>query len=912
MWRVLPALLLGCAPSPQRVFERDVVPILERSCLASTCHGVAPGAEASGDVIAWDTLMIRVDAAGRVVDPAAAREAALRAVNTVEDPAFSTLLRKPLPGVYGGLPHFGGANFHGPSDPALRAIAAWIATEPRGGEDPTPLDRTEQRFADEVEPILVGLGCATGGCHGLDAAVPFRLDPGLAGAIPIAATRANLATARAMIAADSVPERARLLRKVLPLHDGGIAHKPGNATFLTGLADPRAKVLVDWICDEREARSGADCRAAPTGVVYVRGPVPPSLPFDLDTPFAPTELWLADLDPSLHVTARHRLAAELDGADLREPAVDEVGERVVFAARITPDVGHELWELHLPTGELRPLTAGSGPLPGGGVATWRDPTWGPDGRVWAVSTREGLAADRGLHLDSELFAIDPDSGAIERHSWTPHAERHPTFLRSGTEEGGELCFTALRDAVAGQDRAHPFRFPLGLDTEYHQHFGITPPEDAFLDLRELADGRYAAVVGDLGGSFAAGQLGVIDRNQGPELASEQAALPRYVPPLSRIDVASGSTGRVARAWRDPVGLPDGTLLAAVARDVDLEGVEPPDFGLAHVVLHEAPDGSGATLDRWSVLVDDPGVAESDPQPIYRRSPVPDGPWSWDPTSDRARLVHQGWPTIDALLGRLEPAGVKVGADAVAVRIVEPIPLTPAQRAGASLGRHGPARILAEVPLAADGTFHVDLPANTAIRLVGIDADGLAVGHPHNRWFDLHPGQTVKQGIQPDDYASRCAACHGALDGDPDHVFVEPDVMTTASLTLARYRNGDPRRPLDPVSIGDDTAITVDFVRDLQPILDGACLGCHEADPDLPRLDGEVTDGFSAAYASLLPFVDEPGARSDRSPLLELLLGRELDAPGAAPAVPHAALDPDDVRTLARWIDLGATWRGGSP
>lgn len=974
---LLAGLLGGCdgPASPRERFAQDVAPVLEARCAATVCHGVGPDAEARGEVVDWGRLFFRVDARGRIADLDAAYAATKRAIVTDEDADFSSLLRKPLPAAWGGLPHHGGDNFTSPDDPAYRAVRGWIESETGGGEDEPPLDEGEALFAETVQPALVSAMCTNANCHGPEAAVPFRLDPGIGGRFSRAATRANYESALAMLSLDGDPLQSRLLRKALPLHDGGIAHKGGNG-LLTGRAtDPRVENIRRWACAERRARLGPPCHppgGTPiAGFLFVRGPVAPRDTFDLDAFVPGSDLWFARVnDASLIPVEVTNLTARFhdEPADIRDPAVDPTGRKVAFAMRLSAEGGHDLYELDLVTLELRRLTDDAGPLPDGGVRTYRDPTYGPRGHVWFVSTRAGVLADGGDVLDAELYELDPDTGAITRRTWTPHVERKPVFLVHGEENGGEVAFTALREAVPAAPLAHPFRFPPDLKTEYHQHFGITPPEDLFHDLRELPDGRYVVTLGDLDGVWRAGRLGIVDRNFGPEipaalgetppggpqyathavpgppgwhtLADGPPGLPFYAPPLTRLDPEAADAGITHGLYRDPAPLPDGRLLVAYApQTVDLsDPLAEFDLRIEVLTLAEAVDGSGPRIADRAVLVDAPGVADRDPEPVYVRRPAPVAEEdAWDPAADTGLLLHNGLPLIDALLASLPPAGRKVVRDDFRyVRLVEALPARPADRrpipswqtlgrdteaSTVGLGRRGAARILAELPLAPDGTFQVEVPAGVPFRIQGLDADRMALGAMHNRWFYVAPGQRLVQGASPREYPQRCAACHGALDGDPAHAFVVPDVLTTASLTLGRYADQDPRRPLPAPRAGDETRIEVDFQADVRPILDRACAtdGCHAGSAPAAglRLDATPTRWFDVAYEGLLAggrYVDYLVGSARRSYLIEKLTGRELDAPRAldTPGVPHPAPDglpAEDLLTLVRWIDLGATWRG---
>lgn len=935
-------LLGGCTPdgSAFEAFRRDVVPVLEQRCASTTCHGVALDAEAAGQSIDPAQLSFRVDGAGHIVDLEEAYRTAKRAIDTVEDPEFSSLLRKPLALALGGVPHLGGHAFWSKTDPAFLAVRRWIGAERGGGEDPAPLTPEEQLFARTVQPVLVEASCLTPRCHGdASGGTPFRLDGGYAGKFPISATRHNHEQALAAVSLDGPPRLSRLLRKSLPL-GVGIVHKGGNGDPFAGNPGSPLAAIEAWICAE-QARVGLACDRSTgdvRGFVYVRGPAPAVRHvFDLDTFHPGTDLFYASLPtkgPGENLTAK----LHPDGpADIRDPAVSRDGRRVAFAMRTKPGEGHRIWVLDLATREARPLT--SGPADGARF-TDRDPTFGPDDGVWFASTRAGTVAARGILPDAELWSADK-AGLLRRWTFTPHVERKPVFFDLGHEAGRQLSFSALRDGVPGRERAHVFRFPLDLSTEYHQHFGITPKQTLHFDMRELPDGRYVGVTSDLPAIFQGGSLSVIDRNLGPEInegsVSKVAALESYVAPMT---ILTGDG-----FYRDPAPLPDGRILVA-HQPGPFDGTDPgaafaPRIEL--LTLEERPDGSGPRIAHSEVLLVEPGVALTDPEPVVLRAPVRAAAAPpVDPTPD-ALFRHQGLPMIDGLLQNLAPSGVKVpNAEIAWVRLIEHLPMTPADRISTPLADHpdasttgfgpqGPARILAELPLAADGSFYARVPAGAAFRVQALDAARMAIGAHHDRWFYALGGQVLNQGISASSgtgrYGASCAACHGNADGTAGPANMEsPDLLTGASLTASRFARQHPRHPLPPVSTGPATRISVDFTRDVQPLLERRCVRCHGVS-SAGGLDLRATPigAVSVAYASLLQagwgsgggrrYVDASTGRARNSFLVEWVLGRELDAPRPLPLplTPHPAdgpLSAEEVLTLVRWIDLGATFVGG--
>ncbi len=926
-------MLVACGPmDAQESFELEVVPVFEASCASTTCHGVAADAEASGQVIAWDTFVFEVDG-GRIVDSEQAREAARRAINTVEDPAFSSLLRKPLSVEQGGLPHYGYANFTGPEDPVYQAVARWIEREDHGGEDPEPLDELEQQFADTVQPALVEGTCLSSGCHGLGAGgVPYALDVGYGGAFSIEATRHNYEESLEQLSLHGFPDQSRLLRKSQAM-DRGVAHKGTNFDFFT---DAGEHAIREWACAERLARTGQGCAVGlpMSGLVFVGGPVEPEHAFELEGYVPGSDLYLATVGEQ-GVTALENLTEELheQPADVRDPAVSPDGSELLFTMRRQDDEGHSLYWMDLATREVTRLTDAPG--------SDRDPTWGAGRTIWFVSTRRGLLDDSGQRADADLFSLDLDTGALRRWTSTPHTERKPGWYDIGPN-GGEISVSTLREVVPGEARAHPFRFPPNLSTEYHQHFGVSPGPDLFYDMRETADGRYVAIVGDLANAWPAGQLGVVDRNLGPEINDgAEPAFQLYLPPLTLMDEDSSPWG--GTAWRDPAPLADGRLLAAAsAEPVDLSDPEAtPRFRIELVGFTEALDGSGPVMTEREVLVELEGLSAFDPEPIWHHAPHR-SEGQHQPEGDTGLFLHHGLPLVDALLGALAPSGARLPRhDIVGVRLVEALPTTWLDRTplapeetrhgqleatSAGLVRHPPARILAEIPLAADGSFTARVPADVPFRLQALDQDGMAIGTMHNRWYEVAAGQVVIQGLTvqhgSERYGSLCASCHGNLDGDDGApALAEPDIMTGASLTLSRYENQDPRRPIEPEPVGDDL-LEVDFVRDVQPVLVERCSSCHG--PPSPAgglsLTATSTLWFSDAYESLLApgersgggfdYVDGDAGMASNSLLVEVLSGEELSAPGSFDGPDHVEhLSGEELLLVIRWVDLGATWEG---
>ena len=109
----------------------------------------------------------------------------------------------------------------------------------------------------------------------------------------------------------------------------------------------------------------------------------------------------------------------------------------------------------------------------------------------------------------------------------------------------------------------------------------------------------------------------------------------------------------------------------------------------------------------------------------------------------------------------------------------------------------------------------------------------------------------------------------------------------------------------PLAVGAETP---DFVRDIRPLLDRSCAGCHSGEGAKSglRLDirAEAFRGGDGHGAAIVP------GKAAESQLLRFARGDEpeMQMPPADANVPR--LSADEVTLLAAWIDAGALWPEG--
>ena len=928
--------------SGRAFYDQNVQPLLESQCAQPGCHGV-PDGEDHGDLFGGRFLGLPIDAEGRVAGADRADRGYASAklfINPYEaDARYSSLVRKVLARALGGDVHDGPVSFENLDDPGYRTLTEWIAMETGGGEgiEAGDLNGLERLFGDTVMPVLIKRRCLTGNCHGPNALLSTLRQKRAFGEVLAAdRVRSNRNNARKFISLDGPATVSRLLLKGLPIAAGGILHKGGNDNFFRGFDDPDVQAIRGWI--EAEAKVEMGSPPVVSGMLFVRGPAEPRPAFDVTTPHWGSDILFADITnpdaPTVNLTAAHH-----DGpADVRDPALDHDALRVAFAMRRGVEDAMNLYEMDLDGGALRQLTFDT-VRADGFVPVNVQPTYGPDGHIYFASTRSGELGDRGLRPNTDIYEIDPECCEVRRRTYGPNQEVRPSFLRYGGV-GGELAFTSTR-RFGDVFNAPVFRFPPGLASEYHVHFGTQRDGEMLLGIRDTPFGLHLVTSLPVGSAWGGGRLAAIDRNFGPDITDEarvgEATLPRFAHTLTYL--ADAERG----LYRDAVPLPDGRLLAA--RSLGAVDITDPganvDYGIVFIDLGRSTEGRLLIADE-TTLVDAPGLADLSPVPVVRRARAPTKGHHTDYSSETGTINMFNFPLLQALVEVLEPRARTLREDLRYVRIVAAHPLTAEQMAPVDPGEvrngdpasnrmtngvHDPVAVLGTVPLGRDGSFYVEIPANLAVRFQALNEDKMAVGAQHERWVFANPGEELFHSTHIDVYASRCAGCHGAIGDTPTDALVpEPDAVTGASVSHSTHQDANALRPLEPILVGVDAARRpTSFVTDVQPILDQSCAvaGCHAGQAPAARLSltSTPTTHYNDAYESLLAVdpdggqrhVDERGARAISSQLVARIYGRQLEAPrdpnGQCPPAGSdvAPLTEEERLRFVEWIDLGATF-----
>ncbi len=956
----------------QRFFGDEVLPVLERNgCFTASCHGGA----VFNDLKLTEPLPRKTPEDPLRLSPAmiaANRLAALgdvsRFVNLGGDLRRSRLLVKNLPIAEGGV-HQRGGNiqfFEDLQDPDVQILLAWMrleraelltrltaADQPIAAADPGRVQgvaflrsprAVPRRFfdLDRFHPGTRLLVLPEG------ADAPIDLLPGSEGELQGFDVRYD---GRAIVFSHrtSEDEGFRLWELTLDdqlhpagpprrlsfgperLEDGALIHHI-DPIYAPGPADPAGEVL-DEVAVIFASNAAGD--------------------------YATSDTWglLGEADGGDHTTLvdaqRHEAPGTLDGRRLY----------------IVDGPMRGLWRriVHQGAGTLR-LDA---PLP--------EPA-----DLRTVYVIEETQADYRSAFDVWRFVPERFAESLRRQTWTSAQERRPTLRTTG-----ETMFTSVRNRGWQGDRpvfnGAIFRTHAG-GFDYHIQGGNRSRRPLYSDSRELPSGLEVRLAHDPRNLWGGGQLILVDHGFGVDLepdnpvdhvphtasssvhSSSQRFLPTHLPIFSEEGPAGIThTGLSAGgAFRDPYPHSDGTIFASHT-PASLDHLDPaaePDWDL-YRLRFEGPlkteDGSAVLAPNREPIAaaNTRQFAEYHPRPIairLKERPVTkqkfaarsDGQTPQDddgvlrlPDGLPGEVECYDYPLLQSFLTDFTPTGARdFREDELAwVRIVRQIPQTRSDVAGVamqgpaadpfatpvSLGVHSRAVIVSEIPLEADGSFYAEVPSGVPLIVQGLDRERRAL-HSMNRWFYVQPGEKLTFSIPRSIFPTRCAGCHGSLTGDEQDILGPPDLISAASRVMATW---DPiaEERLPPAQIGDDS---VDFRRDIQPLLDTRCGACHGAESPAAGLDLSATpDGaWSRAYTSLhvladpasgnhadKRFINEREALSSESFLIEKLTGRELHAPQTldAPGVPHpsgAPLEAEELLLLTRWIDLGATFLGG--
>jgi formylglycine-generating enzyme required for sulfatase activity len=532
----------------------------------------------------------------------------------------------------------------------------------------------------------------------------------------------------------------------------------------------------------------------------------------------------------------------------------------------------QVFEIRVDGTGLRQVTLGDQP----DVNNY-DPCYLPDGRILFCSTASMVAVPcvNGSTLVANLYRMDADGRNVRQLCFDQEHNWCPTVMPNGRVLYLRWEYT---DTPHAHDRVLFTMNPDG--TGQMEHYGSNSYWPNSMFYARPIPGRptmFAAIVSGHHGVPRMGELVLFDVARGRREA--EGAVQR-IPERGKKVEAIIADNLVDNSWPKflhPYPLSDKYLLVAAQQTPHSP------WG---IYLVDVADG-------MFLLAEEPGQALLEPIPLKKTPRPPVLPDKIDPQRRDAIVYLQDVYAGEGLRG--VPRGAVKQLRLFTYHFLYPGMGGPQ----GVVGMEGPwdiKRILGTVPVEPDGSAVFRVPANTPIAVQPLDEEGKALQLMRS-WFTGMPGEVVS-----------CVGCHEGQNSGPP-----------VKNTLAARK-----RPAEITPwYGPERGFN--FAREVQPVLDRYCVGCHngvsgfdlrgqEKISDYTSLfhHGGVDAGhFSTSYAELHRYVRRPGLESDYHMLVPMEFHADTTRLVQLLRQGHygVQLDREAWDRLITWIDLNAPYHG---
>lgn len=516
-----------------------------------------------------------------------------------------------------------------------------------------------------------------------------------------------------------------------------------------------------------------------------------------------------------------------------------------------------------------------------------DPCYLPDGKILFASTANyvGLPCVFGAAPMVSLYRLDRQTGEIRQLTFEQDSDWCPTVTNSG-----RVMYLRWEYADLPHSNSR-ILFHMNPDgTGQMEYFGSNsyfPPSFFYAQPIPNHPTMVAGIVTGHHGTHRSGRLLLVDPARGRhEAEGVVQEIPGWGQPVEPI-VADRIVDGVWPQFLHPMPLSEKYFLVAMKwRPDSLWGVY-----LADV------------FDNLTLVAEVEGAALLQPIPIQPRPGVP-------VIADKVDLSRDD---ATVLVGDVYHGPGLAGVPRGEIQQLRVISYYWSSRGMGgllgSIGMDGPwdiKRVLGTVPVEPDGSAHFRIPANKPITLQPLDGEGKAL-QLKRTWIVGMPGEVVS-----------CAGCHESQNTGPP----------VDQLPLAALRRPSEIKPW----YGPPRGFA--FHREVQPVLDHRCVGCHDGQAradgttliDLRgdrmiegwnsqisgRVNPEYGGQFSVSYANLHRYVRRPGIESD----MHLLTPGDFHADTTELVQMlrdgrHHGVQLDDEQwdRLITWIDLNTPYHG---
>ncbi|MCC7337581.1 MAG: hypothetical protein IT422_21015 [Pirellulaceae bacterium] len=526
---------------------------------------------------------------------------------------------------------------------------------------------------------------------------------------------------------------------------------------------------------------------------------------------------------------------------VRDPVVHYDAEKILFSWRQADSRVFHLYECDLRGENITQLTDGE--------YDDIEPCYLPDGGIVFVSGRGKRFVNCWLTQVAILYRCDGDGRNITQLSANLEHDNTPWVLPDG-----RIVYQRWEYVDRSQVNFHHLWTMNPDGTNQMIYFGNLHPGGLYIDPRPIPDSAELVFINSPGHGRRehSGHVAVVDGSRGPDELGALANL-------------SDDTN-----YRDPWPLSGELFLVAKGRQLmamNRRGHDIPLFTL--------PESFGDTVNL------------QEPRPVIRRQRERVIAPRVDPARTTGLMVLQ-----DVAIGRnmddLEPREIKKLL--VLESLPKPINFTGGMDPLTYGGSFTLERILGTVPVEADGSAYMELPANRSLFFVALDENDHSVKRMQS-FLSVMPGEVQS-----------CVGCHEKRGTTASTVVADPGGL------LALQRAASIPEPMS------DIPEVFDFPRDIQPILDQHCVRCHNQSESAGDavLTGDRGPMFSHSYVNLTlhqQFVDGRNLpKSNYAPrtigatassLMNKLDGAHYDV----------KLSSHEQKLIRYWIETGACYPG---
>jgi len=521
---------------------------------------------------------------------------------------------------------------------------------------------------------------------------------------------------------------------------------------------------------------------------------------------------------------------------VRDPQMYYDGKKILFSYRPGGTAVYHLYEIDVDGSGLKQLTDG----PDDDI----EPTYLPDDNILFSSARCRRFVNCWYSRVTTLYKCDAEGKHIRMLSSNNDHDNTPWVLPDGR-------VLYMRWEYVDRSQVH-----------FHHLWAMNPD----------GTGQMVYFGNEFGGIVMLDAKPIPGTNKVVASFSPGHGRPEHVGPVVVVDPSRGpdtltSTRQIGKKgnYRDPYALSEDCFLVAE--------------GYRILVM----DGQGNTEVLYEVPQADRQMECHEPRPLCGRPREPVIPARIDLSQPTGRLVME-----DVYAGRNMPgvARGEIKKLLVLQQVPKPVNFSGGMEPLTIGGSFTLAKILGTVPVEADGSAYMELPALRSLFFVALDERDMSVKRMQS-FCILQPGEMMG-----------CVGCHEQRSKVPHF---KPD--------LAAF--GKPPSQVTPIP---DVPEVFDFPRDIQPILDRRCVECHNADrrEGGADLSGDKTPMYTMSYYAMRRFNlvadgrNEPyGNRPPRSigspasRLMKLIDGSHYGA----------RLNEHETELVRLWIETGATYPG---